>query len=71
MSQKRIPLLHEVIPVIDILTEKLEDAIENDHLMSVVKGSAVRGLTVLNKYYSKTDSSIMYQIAMSKSMPVS
>jgi hypothetical protein len=27
---------------------------------------ALKGLAILNKYYSKTDESIMYQIAMSK-----
>ena len=65
MSQKRIPLLHEVIPIIDILTEKLEAAVEDDKIQLVIKAGAERGLAILHKYYSKTDESIMYRIAMS------
>jgi len=60
MSQKRIPLLYEVIPIIHILTEKLEEVVEDVDLMLVVKGGATRGLAVLHKYYGKTDDSIMY-----------
>jgi hypothetical protein len=41
MSQKQVPLLHEVIPIIDILTEKLKDAIKDDDLTHLVKGGAV------------------------------
>ena len=66
MSKKRIPLLYEVILVINILNEKLEDATENTSLLPSVRARAMKGLAVLNKYYSKTDESIMYQIAMSK-----
>ena len=66
LSKKRVPLLYEVIPVIDILNEKLEDAAENTSLLPSVRAGAMKGLAVLNKYYSKTDESIMYQIAMSK-----
>jgi len=45
-------LLYEVIPVIDILTEKLEKAAENKSLLLAVKSGAMKGLAVLNKYYS-------------------
>jgi hypothetical protein len=66
MSQNRIPLLHEVIPIIDILNEKLEGFRDDEQLMAVEKGGVERGLAVLNKYYGKTDKSIMYRMAMSK-----
>lgn len=66
LSKKRIPLLYEVIPIIDILNEKLEDAAENTSLLPSVRAGAMKGLAVLNKYYSKTDESIMYRIAVSK-----
>ena len=66
MSKKRVPLLYKVIPIIDILNEKLEDASENSSLLPSVRAGAMKGLTVLNKYYSKTDESVMYRIAMSE-----
>lgn len=66
LSQKRIPFLHEVIPIIDILTEKLEDAIYDSSLHPAVRVGAKKGLAILNKYYLKTDESIMYRIAMSE-----
>ena len=68
MSTKKIPLLHEVIPVIDILTEVLEEVVlrGSNKLKPAVKVGAAKGLAVLNKYYSKTDESIMYRIAISK-----
>ena len=31
-----------------------------------VRAGAMKGLAILNKYYSKMDKSIMYHIAMSK-----
>ena len=71
LSQRRIPLLYQVIPVIDILTEKVEEASENSSLMPVVQTAALKGLAILNKYYSKTDESIMYRITMSKCHPIS
>lgn len=66
LSQRHIPLLYEVIPVIDILTEKLEEAADNSSLLKSVRSGAMKGLAILNKYYSKTDESIMYRITMSK-----
>ena len=66
LSKKRVPLLYEVIPVIDILNEKLEDVAENTSLLPSVRAGAMKGLAILNKYYLKTDESIMYRIAMSK-----
>jgi hypothetical protein len=70
MSQSKVPLLHEVIPLIDTITRALEKAITNRDLFPAVRASAAKGLAVLNKYYSKTDESIMYRCAMSKSFSV-
>jgi hypothetical protein len=67
MSQSKVPLLHEVIPLIDTLTHKLEDAVTDHSLMPAVKSAAAKGLAVLHKYYSKSDDSIMYRCAMSSS----
>jgi hypothetical protein len=67
MSQSKVLLLHEVIPLIDMLTHKLEDTITNHSLMPPVKSAAAKGLAVLHKYYSKSDESIMYRCVMSMS----
>jgi hypothetical protein len=67
MSQSKVPLLHEVIPLIDALTHKLEDTITDRSLMPAVKSAAAKGLAVLHKYYSKSDDSIIYHCAMSSS----
>jgi len=49
LSKRNIPLLYEVIPVIDILTEKLEEVSKNKSLLPAVRSSTVKGLAVLNK----------------------
>ena len=69
ISQSKRPLIHQVIPYIDLLTAHLEQAIADYTLMKPVRSSAARGLRMLNKYYSRTDDSIMYRIAMSTSFP--
>jgi hypothetical protein len=38
---------------------------ETTSLLPSVRAGALKGLAILNKYYSKTDDSIMYRIAMS------
>jgi hypothetical protein len=60
LSQKKIPLLHQVILVIDILTERLEDISSSKQYFLTIRAGAAKGLAVLNKYYSKTDESVMY-----------
>ncbi|THH16802.1 hypothetical protein EUX98_g9241 [Antrodiella citrinella] len=64
LSQSKIPLLHETIPVIDKLTTHLENVIADQSLSKPVCFAAARGLKILNKYYSLTDDSIMYRLAM-------
>ena len=58
-------LLHEVIPVIDILTDSLDDTVHDKAVPGAVQLAAARGLKILNKYYSKTDEGIMHRLAMS------
>ncbi len=64
ISKTDVPLLHQVIPIIDLLTTNLTDTIANEDIEPVVRTAAARGLAVLNKYYSATDDSIMYRVAM-------
>ncbi|KAI0309770.1 hypothetical protein OF83DRAFT_1071514 [Amylostereum chailletii] len=59
------PLLFQVIPAIDSLTSRLEDTASDCTLNIIVRAAALLGVKVLNKYYSKTDESIMPRMAMS------
>ena len=60
------PLVHAVIPLIDNLTNKLTAFAESTSLHVAVRAGAVAGYKVLNKYYSKTDESIVYRLAICK-----
>lgn len=66
MSKSRVPLLHEVIPIIDTLHAELEKYEKNaDKLyLPIISVAAARGRAVLHKYYAATDDSIMYRAAM-------
>ncbi|TDL13925.1 hypothetical protein BD410DRAFT_686493, partial [Rickenella mellea] len=64
ISQSTVSLLHEVIPVIDKLTDVLDAANEDTNLFPVVRAAMKRGRKVLDKYYAKTDESILYRCAM-------
>lgn len=66
MESKSCPLIHEVIPVLDLATIYLESMIRDVRNLPVVRTAAARGLVVVDKYYSKTDESLMYQAALSK-----
>lgn len=57
-------MLHEVIPAIDKLTAFLDKIASNVSLPLGVRAAALNGLKILNKYYAKTDESIMYRAAM-------
>jgi hypothetical protein len=67
MSQSGVCLVHEVIPFIDGLTRAMDDVRDDETKHPAVRVAAANGLDVLNKYYSKTDDSHIYRIAMSKS----
>ncbi len=65
MSVRARPLLHDVIPIMDLLEVMLKEASENRALKPAVRVAASLGREVLNRYYAKTDESIMYRVAMS------
>ena len=58
-------LLHEVIPFMDTLTDHLDKYRNDEELPPVVRAAAYRGRKILDKYYTSTDNSIIYRIAMS------
>lgn len=67
----KVPLVHEVIPMINILSEELEKLILNDSHHPCTRVAAAKGYIILNKYYARTDSSIMYWLCMSESILIS
>jgi hypothetical protein len=65
ISKSSTPLIHEVIPIFDVITSALDEFIDNIELEPIVRHAALRGMLMLNKYYALTDDSIVYRIAMS------
>lgn len=57
--------MHEVIPIIDLLSEDLEKLIANKDKHPCTRAAAAKGYKLLNKYYARTDGSIMYRLCMS------
>ena len=64
MSQSKTPLVHEVVPIFDIITRAHDEHPDDTMLPAAVHMTAARWRTMLNKYYGLTDDSIVYQIAM-------
>jgi hypothetical protein len=65
-SKAGVPLIHKVIPSIDSLTDALSDVRDNQEVNCAVRFAVTKGITMLNKYYSKTDESAIYRVAMSE-----
>jgi hypothetical protein len=59
-----VALVHEVIPLIDAITNVLGKFISKTDQHPAIRHAANTALAVLNKYYSLTDDSIVYRIAM-------
>lgn len=57
-------LLHEVIPIMDTLTRHLDDVYDRESTSPLIRLAVAMGRRILDKYYSKTDASIMYRAAM-------
>jgi hypothetical protein len=68
VSHSATPLIHDVIPVIDSLTTFFDKSIDDATLHPSVRHAALHEVLMLNKYYAKTDESVVYQIAMSMSL---
>ncbi len=51
--------------MMDILTCELEKCLKNSDILPVMRAAVARGLAIIDKYYSKTDESIMWKTAMS------
>ncbi len=57
-------MLHEVIPIMDILNRKMEAMTNDTTLPNIIRRAVQRGIMVLDKYYALTDESIIGKTAM-------
>ena len=65
-SRAETPNLARVIPSMDHMDEKLTTASRNDKLHKAIRVSCQLAKRTLNMYYSLTDMSAAYRIAMGK-----
>ena len=61
-----MPCLANVIPVMDRMHDDLISACNNEDYSPAIRDALKIGKNLLNKYYSITDNSEVYRIAMSK-----
>ncbi|KAL0570740.1 hypothetical protein V5O48_011221, partial [Marasmius crinis-equi] len=64
LETNKRPLLFEVIRYMDAINNILEDFINNMGNATILCWGVALGLTVLDKYYAKTDETMLYQGAM-------
>lgn len=64
ISTSQYPMIHEVIPIMDLLNNRLEVFFNDTSLPGVVRQGIQRAIIVLDKYYALTDESIMWKTAM-------
>ena len=64
MQSSHIPLISSIIPCINDLICIIDDFKDNPDNHPAVRSTAIQGLMILNKYYKKTDETLVYWIAM-------
>ena len=65
------PSIANVIPAMDRMHADLLAACENEKYSTAIRAALKVGMNLLNKYYSITDNSEVYRIAISKSIMIS
>ncbi len=60
-------LIQDVIPYMDILTNLVDKFRKDEKLAPSVRAAAQRGRVILDKYYTLTDETMIYRLAMSTS----
>jgi hypothetical protein len=71
MQTNKRPMLHNVIRLMDLLNDQLESFVLNVDNSLVLRHGAAKALTVLDKYYAKTDESVLYRAAMCMLLSIS
>jgi len=59
-------LVHQVIPIIDHLTTELASAVADKDVHMSIHHGVQNATCVVNKYYTLSDDSMMYRVAMSE-----
>ncbi len=70
MQSTAVPLISSFIPRIDDLVRVIDIFKDDTNKHPAVRSAAVRGLTILNKYYQKSDKSFVYSIVIGMSYPI-
>jgi hypothetical protein len=60
-----VPLIHEVIPMLEAMEHDLQQVCDAPALPKIIRIAAIAGLLVLSKYYALTDDNDVYRIAIS------
>jgi hypothetical protein len=63
---RSMPNLATVMPVMDVMDTRLREHARNEKLSRPIRAGITIALQTLNNYYSLTDSSEVYRIAMGK-----
>jgi hypothetical protein len=63
-SQAEVPLVHEVIPILEAMEHDLAKVRDSGELPNVIRIAAIAGLLVVSKYYALTDDNEVYRIAI-------
>ncbi|KIJ43404.1 hypothetical protein M422DRAFT_119269, partial [Sphaerobolus stellatus SS14] len=64
MSKKDVATIHQVIPIHDIIHTSLNKICEEEKLLKAIRITTSNGFEISDKYYSLTDDSIVYHVAM-------
>ncbi|KAJ6555813.1 hypothetical protein B0H19DRAFT_862980, partial [Mycena capillaripes] len=68
-SQAEVPLVYEVIPMLECLEDKLTNVRNTASLPAVIRVAAIAALKVVGKYYALTDDCEVYRIAITVMCP--
>ncbi|KAJ7829499.1 hypothetical protein B0H14DRAFT_2366569 [Mycena olivaceomarginata] len=63
-SRAEVPLIYEVIPMLESLEDQLANMRDDTTLPNVIRIAAIAGLMVVGKYYALTDDTEVYRIAI-------
>jgi len=66
MSESEVPLIFQVIPFMDSLTNAITKYQTDLHVDLAVRYAASRGRLIIDKYYAKSDDVAFYRSAMRK-----
>ena len=63
-SEAEVPLVHEVIPMLEAMEHDLTRVRDSHELPTVIRIAAIAALLIISKYYALTDDNEVYRIAI-------